>query len=399
MTRQLPDWLSAYVRYADVTEAPTRFHFWSGVSAIAAALRRKVWIDMRKFRWVPSFYIVFVAPPGIIAKSTTAGIAEQILRRVPAVKFGPNVVTWQRMAEMFSECCEGFMYQGEEHAMSPLTFISSELGSLINMQDRDGITLLIELWDGKTSHQKSTKLNGNEDMNAPWINILGCTTPGWIADNMPASTVGGGFTSRCIFLYADQKERLIPFVDEQVDAETDSALGSQLVSDLTHISEELSGPFVISAAARDWFRPWYTDFWKAASSRMEDKMAEGYAARKQTHMFKLAMILSVSQGDSLVIEQPQLELASTMLLDVEAEMPKVFSRIGRSETSLNAEVLVNFVNARGKVTYAEAYKCVHTAFPDARDFEGVIVGVIRSGQVAFDGLHLSCLKPNAVMGV
>ena len=92
-TRNYADWLKAYLKYAEATEAPQHMHFWSGVSAVAGALRRKVWIDQAYFKWYPNFYIVLVAPPGIVSKSTTVGIAMDLLRKVPGIHFGPDVVT------------------------------------------------------------------------------------------------------------------------------------------------------------------------------------------------------------------------------------------------------------------------------------------------------------------
>lgn len=78
--------------------------FISGLSlAIAGALRRKVWIDQAYFKWYSNFYIIpLVAPPGIVSKSTTAGIGMSILREVPGVNFGPDVVTWPAFVEAFA---------------------------------------------------------------------------------------------------------------------------------------------------------------------------------------------------------------------------------------------------------------------------------------------------------
>src|ERR1035437_4327664 len=136
MARNFPDWLAAYVKYASVTEAPKKMHTWAGIGAIAGALRRKVWIDMKRFIWTPSFYIIFVAPPGIVAKSTSIDIAMDLLRQVPGIKFGPNTVTWQALVTAFAASSESFEYGDEWHPMSPITLVASELGSLINFQDR-----------------------------------------------------------------------------------------------------------------------------------------------------------------------------------------------------------------------------------------------------------------------
>ena len=380
MARHFPSWIEAYIAYASVTEAPKRMHFWAGVSTVAGALRRKVWIDMKRFHWYPSFYISFVGPPGIIAKSTTIDVAMNLLRQVPDIKFGPNSVTWQALVTSFAASSQAFEYQGEWHPMSPLTLVASEPGSLINLQDKDMVNLRIELWDGKKSYEKITKMSGNDTIEAPWINILAGTTPHWIADNMPQAMIGGGLSSRCIFIYADTKDKYVAYVDEQI-AVDDPVIQAKLIQDLEQIAM-LCGPFKIDETARKWGRAWYERFWRDASSRMDDQMLEGYAARKQTHLHKVAMVMSVSRGDSLVITEDDLKLAEAMLLDIETDMPRVFAHIGRTEDSLQAARFIDFINKKGNIAYDEAYRMIHAHFPDFRDFEGIVAGAVRSGQVA-----------------
>ena len=278
--------------------------------------------------------------------------------------------------------------------MSPLTLVASELGSLLNLQDRDMVNLLIELWDGKKTYEKITKMSGNDTVEAPWINLQAGTTPHWVADNMPQAMIGGGLSSRCIFVYGDTKEQYIAYVDEMV-GKGDSELRRQLIQDLEQIAM-LTGPFTIDAEARKWGRDWYERFWKDAVSRMDDQMLEGYAARKQTHMHKIAMVLSASRSDSLIITVEDLQLANTMLLDIEKDMGRVFSRMGRTEDSMQAERFVDFVRRKGTIPYADAYKMIHIYFPDFRDFEGILTGAIRSGQIEIittvNGIMLQATK-------
>lgn len=379
MSRHYPDWISAYLSYASVTEAPKRMHFWASVGAVAGALRRRVWLDMKRFQWYPSFYIIYVGPPGVVTKSTTIDISMDLLKQVPGIKFGPNAVTWQALVTAFASASEAFEYKEEWHPMSALTLAASELGSLLNLQDRDMINLLIELWDGKKSYEKITKMSGNDIIEAPWINLQAGTTPHWIADNMPQAMIGGGLSSRCIFVYGNTKEKYIAYVDEHVE-DTDADQRLMLIQDLEQISM-MCGPYVITPEARKWGRDWYEAFWKDAISRMDDHMLEGYAARKQTHLHKLAMVLSASRGNSLTITLDDLQLANVMLLDIEKDMNKVFSRIGRTEDSMQAERFIDFIKRKGSISYPEAYRMIHIYFPDFRDFEGILDGAIRSGQV------------------
>ena len=394
--RNFPDWLSAYVKYAGVTEAPRRMHFWCGVSALAGVLRRRVWLDLKRYKIYPNFYVCLVAPPGIIAKSTTIDVAMKLLRKVPGVNFGPDTVTWPALVTAFAAASESFAYGDSWYPMSAFTLEASELGSLLTPQDREMVSLYITLWDGRDSYVKATKNNGNDTIEAPWINMLAGPTPNWIADNMPAATIGGGLTSRIIFVYGNQKEKYIAWVDEHVDP-LDAALSEKLSQDLEYIATNLVGPFSVTKAARDWERERYEHFWRVESLNMNSALLEGYAARKQTHLFKTAMIASVSHRDDRVIDIEDLQLAATMLDAIEPDMQKVFATIGRTDDSIQAERFITYVHKKGHVSYEEAYQMIHSYFPDFRDFEGILSGAIRSGQILMKaqggGFMLESLRP------
>src|SRR3990167_7091843 len=118
--RRCENWLQSFVEYASYGEAPLKMLFWTGVSTMAGALRRRVWMDMKYFQWVPNMYIIMVAPPGIVSKSTTANVGINILRRVDGIHFGPDVVTWQALIEALAKSTELALEPGtgEYHPMN-----------------------------------------------------------------------------------------------------------------------------------------------------------------------------------------------------------------------------------------------------------------------------------------
>ena len=85
-----------------------------------------------------------------------------------------------------------------------------------------------------------------------------------------------------------------------------------------------------------------------------------------------------------MIEIGDLILADEMLGLVEKDLGKVFSRIGKSEASMNVDRFVNFVRSRKVVEYEEAYRMIQSSFPDFREFEGVLAGALRAGYVALE---------------
>lgn len=377
--RNFNDWLSAYMEYASFSEAPRRMHFWAGVSAIAGALRRRVWIDMAYFKWYPNHYIVFVAPPGIVSKSTTVAIAVDLLRRVPGINFGPDVVTWPALVTAFAACSESFEYNGDWLTQCALTLESSEFGNLVNPEDREMIDLLVTLWDSKQgAFKKVTKNSGSDVVENPWINMIACTTPSWIAGNFPEYIIGGGFTSRCLFVYTDAKEKYVAYPHLSVPKDL-RAQGDLLVADLEHISTTLVGAYKLTPGALAWGKEWYSHHYANPPALLQDDRFSGYLARKQTHLHKLSMILAASKSDRMEITEEDLFLAAKMITDLEEDMPKVFSKIGRTEDSMQAERFIKYVERQGSISYAEAYRYVHTAFPTARDFEGIVSGAVKAG--------------------
>lgn len=382
--RILKDWLSSFVEYASFGEAPRRMYFWVGVSTVAGALRRRVWIDQRYFRWYPNFYVVLVAPPGIVSKSTTASIGMSLLRQVPGINFGPEVVTWQALAKTLAESGEAFELNGEFLSMSAITIESSEFGNLLNPEDRDMIDMLVTLWDGRQGTlRKVTKMSGSDEIVNPWINIIACTTPAWIAGNFPEYLIGGGFTSRCVFVFADKKDKYVAYPSQVVPRDMQERAAA-LVHDLEYISARLVGECVISPAAIEWGTAWYYEHYEKRPDGLDDQRFGGYIARKQTHLHKLAMILSASRQDSLVIEPEDLALANTMLTDLEQDMPKVFSRMGANDSNAHMERLIGMIRRRGSMPYEEAYRLVHAQFPDMREWEGMLAGAMRAGYLRLE---------------
>lgn len=377
--RHYSNWLKAFVEYASYGEAPLSTYFWVGVSTVAGALRRQVWIDQGYFRWLANFYVVLVAPPGIVAKSTTAGIGMDLLRDISYIKFGPDVVTWQALVQSLAAATEAFEYNGSFHPMSAITIESSEFGNFLNPNDREMVDLLVSLWDGKRTFEKVTKMSGNDMVQAPWVNLIACTTPAWISGNFPEYMIGGGFTSRCIFVYADSKRQYVAYPIHALPPEF-AQIRAKLITDLETISQ-IKGAYELTPEAIKWGEAWYEAHYKNRPATLDNERFGGYIARKQTHVHKLAMVVAASQRDELVITTEDLEAANALVTSLETTMPKVFAQIGRSDNSRHMDELLGFVRNRKDVEYRVLYQEMLRIFPSAREFEDAMLGAQNAGYV------------------
>lgn len=376
------DWLKAFIEFGSFGEAPLQTLFWTGVSTIAGALRRRVWIDQKYFQWVPNFYIILVAPPGVISKSTTANIGMNLLREVPGIKFGPNVVTWQALVEAMAGCMELVPKPNSDEylPMSCITIASSEFGNLLNPADKQMVDILVDLWDGQTgSFEKRTKSSGNDLIENPWINIIACTTPSWIAGNFPEYMIGGGFTSRCIFVYSETKRQLVPYPKYSVPEDFNEKRQA-LIHDLEIIST-MVGEYELSPRALAWGEDWYKSHWEKKPAHLDNGQFGGYLARKQTHIHKLAMVIAASQSNELLIDKEHLEFSDKMVTVLEHDMPKVFERIGQTEKTVGMGELVDIVRRQGELDQVELYRQLFRIM-SYQDFQQALASALAANYIS-----------------
>lgn len=378
MPRNFPDWLKQYVAYNANNEAPEHFHFWVGASLIAAALRRRVWLNMGYFQWTPNFYIILVAPPGIATKSTTIGTGQHLLAQVPGVRIGPQSLTWQALIAELMDAAEGTpLIDGDIHTMSAVSFFLSELGTCLNFGDKQLIDTLIDLWDGKLGvWGRRTLLRGREGVVNPWVNIIACTTPAWIADNIPKRIVAGGFSARCIWLFADRKKAYIAYPHLQMSK--DDRLAARLVEDLTAIAE-LSGEFVLTPDAIALGTQWYEENAKTLGTGVNE-LVNGFRARKQTHVHKLAMVLSASRRSDLLITASELQDAISIVEALEPGMLRVFRSLYATEQMQEAEDIVAYIRHYGRIHRAAVYQHFFHRMT-AKEFDELLGSAVNAGLV------------------
>jgi len=354
--RYYDNWIKAYLQFTEYSEAPASFHFWTAVSTIGAALRKKVFMDQEHFQWTPNFYIIFVAPAGVVNKSTAISIGMRMLKDVTGVKIGSNVLTWQAMCQEMEQAAEAVNLDanGQKndplnldavyHPMSCVTYEASELGSLLDMHDKKMLDILTDLWDGKKDMlwKKTTKTQGQNSIPNPWINIIAGTTPKWIAENVPKVAVGGGFMSRCLFVYEDTKQRLIPYPKNSTPEDI-RAMRPKLVHDLEQIAL-MAGEVIMTPEAIKVGEQWYIDHHKSHSNNFLGADFGGYVARKQAHIQKLAMVLAAAESNELIMQAHHFQEAVTMIDSIEKYMANIYTEVNSNPQQNIANKMLTIIN-------------------------------------------------------
>lgn len=320
--RNYEDWLTAFLKYADSSETPLKMLYWSGVSAIAGALQRRVFIDQGRFQLYPNFYIVLVAEPGVVQKSTTINFAIDLLKKVEGIKFAPKSCTWEAFIRLMEDGHQteqdGFSLATEFTKNTSITVTSPEFSVFLDPTNLAMVSALTELWDCPDVFDKVTKFSGSERLEKPCVNLIAGTTPAWIRQSFDRWSREGGFVSRCIFLYEKEKRQLKAFPDK-----IDREMRKKLIEDLWYMSR-LDGEFKLSPEAIRFEEKRYAEHYAKLASG-DFTSVSGFRDRKQAHILKLAIAISASRRDSKLITLEDIKDAEEKISEAEADFPKVFS--------------------------------------------------------------------------
>jgi hypothetical protein len=208
---------------------------------------------------------------------------------------------------------------------------------------------------------------------------MGCTTPAWLKDNFTEAMVGGGLTSRIVFVYASEKRKFVAYPADEFPYAQFQEEGKKLVEDLNIISL-LVGEYELTKEAKTWGKAWYEDHWRKRPEHMVSERYGGYIARKQTHIHKLAIVLAAAQRNELVIHQRDLEIANFMTTGLEVSMRTVFESIGVGDVSkLVSEILV-YVRAYGEITQQALWRLMMPLM-GPKEFEEASTAAIKAGYI------------------
>lgn len=369
--RKCVNWLQSFSEWTlPRSEAPESFIFWTGLFALSSAIRRKVRIPaeglLGSWEASPNLYILFIAPAGRARKSTTANYAEDLIESIPTLTRAPELITKESLLNQ--------LVKSDDASMS---IIAPEFGEFIVKSGPTMFGFLTNMFDGKRHISASTLTRGAEFAERPCINLLGATTPEWVAENMPESVIGGGFASRVIFIYEERVRRRKLFYDD-LDFKKILKLRQDLVDDLNHIATTIAGDFKLTKEAHDFAETWYEE--NADEGYDNSHKLSGYFERKPAHVFKVAMLLHLAKSDELILDKKDFEDAIQVIELLEEQLPKVFESVGKNPYTVDMYRLLNFIIEKGRCLKKEVLQnFMHAATPKV--LEELIAGLVDSGYI------------------
>lgn len=333
--RMLSNWIDSYLEYTDNSEPSKIFRKWSAIAVIASVLQRKcrfIWGDLTFY---PNLYTVLVGPPAA-RKGTAMNQAFPFLEKLN-IKVAAEAITREALIQELRSSNDNDIdvKTGKMIFHSSLTIWAQELTVFLGYNNLQLLSDLSDWYDCRNKWTYKTKGQGTDEITGVYVNLFGATTPELLKSTMPMDAIGGGLTSRMIFIFEWNKEKVVPYTGK---TKRQKEIGIHLLNDLEKI-RMLSGDFKTTPGFMDIWVPWYTQ--QDSNPPFKDSKFNGYFQRRSNHVMKLAMVINAAETSDMILRESDLEKAIEILRQTEVNMPNVFSGVGKSSI---ADVL-------SKVTY------------------------------------------------
>ena len=346
LTRKLPNWIDAFLLYTENSEPPRLFRKWTAISCLASAMQRKCCVEWgTALTFYPNLFIVLVGPSAT-GKGTAMNPGLDIISEIPSIRMAANATSLQALIRHLKDTnlTDIDLNTGETAYHSSLTIFSKEFTVFLGYHNRELMSSLCDWYDCDKKWSYDTISRSKEEIIGVWVNLLGGTTPDLIQSSLPIESIGGGLTSRIIFVCEEKKAKLVPMPTQ---TQKEIQLREYLLHDLEKVAL-LSGKFSYTSGFVDLWTDWCIK--AEANPPFYDKKFEGYMGRRRTHLMKLAMIVSASHGQhDMSMTSDDLQDAIEVLEEVEVNMEGVFKGVGKSDiASLMNQSIAFFAASRTK---------------------------------------------------
>ena len=383
------DFISQYLEYTSGTEAPAIYHRWSILAAMSAYMGRTYHIKHGHFNIYPNLYVILLGGAGT-RKNTAINLAKKILRSSGYRTIAPTKTTKEKFFIDLSEqsgsgssdsdvdaILDQNLFGGSDgidhnSAICHEIFIASgEFNTFFGNNILDFLTDLGEMWDFEGAFESKIKNGKSVVVYNPTVSILGGTTPTQFSTTFPPEIIGQGFFSRTLLVYGERTRAKITFPEEPDEAAT-----GEIVRRMKLMRAMIPTQVMLGPAARKLLDKIYH-----APESIADPRFESFYNRRLTVLFKLCMLVAVSNARTLVQESDVL-YANTMLAHAEHLMPKALGEFGKAKNSgVSHKVLQVIYNFDGITTAKDIWKAVSNDLDKFSDLGPILEGLTTADKI------------------
>lgn len=349
-TRSLSCWIEGFLDYTEGLALPRIIRLWSGITAFAGLLERRVWTTTIRGPLYPNLFVLIVTPPGI-GKSLIVDPVTRIWRKTGDLHVAPDNMSKAAFLDVLQASTRRHILPNEILEYHSLQIAASEFGVLCPANDLEYLSVLTSVYDCRDNYRdfKRSREGNQIDISNPHINLLAATQPDYLSQFLNEAAWGQGFMARIILVYTDDIIKFDMFGEHKQNLE----MRAKLDADAKLILRQI-GNVTWTSEAQELFQRWVDAGGHPVPEHLKLKH---YVVRRPFYILKLALISCVSQAHA-EIEAGDVHRAIVWLTEAEASMPEIFKAMkGNSDYALLQELQLHVA----QLSIANKGKPVHEA--------------------------------------
>lgn len=378
-TRRLPNFIESFCKFASTYNTTPMFARYAAIWMLGTSVGRAVGMQARGNNLHPNFFFQLVGGPGTGKSQAIKAVRRILLRAVPKISIIPASITRAGMEDYMTSNMQ------TRHSPSGIKFfshecigLSEEMQGILPDQDLGHLTLYNILYDLPDLHVAVTRSNGEVRLEMPYCSILTGAQPAFLATTMPEQAWGMGFMSRSVMVFDVPRERTSMFNTVIPDPK----LEADLIADLKSI-HALQGWMQWTAGAIRLYEEWFVEHGGLPIPQAK-RLAMGYNARRELHMTKLAMVMSLAESNDLIVDIKHVAEAIKLLLNTEERMKMVFTEMSATGSAVAIEDALDMVRSKsvdgGAIDEAVLLDFLMQRFP-ATQVRAVLENLVNSQSI------------------
>lgn len=309
--------LGDYLAYMNPLETPHAYDFWAGCWLLSCAVGRNIIIDRGGAPVYLNLFCIFVAESGITRKSTAIRHCTNFCRDIihDNLTLIESKCTPEQLEDVLATQATHYNSSGAAITISELaTFLGKE--RYVSAMP----TLLTDLYDcASVRTGGGTVTRGNRILKNIFVSFIGASTPNWLVRAVNPDVIEGGFTSRVMFIVANEPKHRSPWPEPQDELKRASIL-SKL--ERVRIRAKEIERIQISEGARRVFEKWYK-----SRTLHRDVFRSSFQSREDAHILRLAAFFCIND-DTWHIQHNHILSAIKIITQVREDGASIFEGTG-----------------------------------------------------------------------
>ena len=311
--------LALYAHHVGKSNTPQEFHLWAALAGIAACVADRVGLEVIPGRpLAPNLYVMLIGPSAAGKGMAINKIAEYI-EKTPCVApligkvSGMGVIDYLAEQSTLTERASSPDHVDKTKLFLGMAELSFSIGE--GPVADQFIKTMTELYDSTGTHfYERTRTGGTHKFKKPNITWLAGTTMEWLMTSITGDQIMSGFFGRtCAVISQGVKHQLIAPVLPPDYQEVAQHIQERFIR-LSH----LRGVFTRTHRAHEVEKAWFYGLQPNGQPGMEP-----FEGRQHMLSLKLAMLLSLADGENLVIDAHHMAMAQTLVDKLRVTLPKL----------------------------------------------------------------------------